>query len=295
MKAHSLIKYRILRNYLGVCQRFEDYYHNFAYIDTHGGSGQVLDLTDNSRKAGSVLTAAQIQPSFPCYAVEIDDLRFALLNDSTKTLNNVELLKGDCNELIQKILSKIERGRRFVFCFIDPCGLVYQSDGKVADQLRFETVETVAKFPRSEILLNFPIEAIMQTSGVVHSAVADRETVAIMTGHLTRFFGSDNWQQVGPGDYRGFLRTYLDCVAHVAPDYQYRGAILIRSDEKNAPQYYLVYFSQHIRGGKIMRDILEKEWRDIKGVFPLSRHKYKTISEWREAEYPVEKPFVFED
>jgi three-Cys-motif partner protein len=295
IKAHSLIKYQILRNYLGVCQRFEDYYHNFAYIDTHGGSGQVLDLTDNSRKAGSVLTAAQIQPSFPCYAVEIDDLRFALLNDSARTLKNVELHKGDCNELIHKILLKIERGKRFVFCFIDPCGLVYQSDGKIADQLRFETVEAVAGFPRSEILLNFPIEAIMQTSGVVHSMVADRQTVATMSDHLNKFFGSEDWHQVDPGDYRGFLKTYLECVKRVAPNYRYRGAILIRSDEKNAPQYYLVYFSQHIRGGKIMRDIMEKQWRDITGAFPLTRHKYPTINEWREAEYPVEKPFIFED
>jgi three-Cys-motif partner protein len=172
---------------------------------------------------------------------------------------------------------------------------VYQSDGKIGDQLRFETVETIAKFPRTEILLNFPIEAIMQTSGVVHSAIADRETVALMTGHLTRFFGSDNWQQVDPGDYRGFLRVYLECVGRVAPDYQYRGAILIRSDEKNAPQYYLVYFSQHIRGGEIMRDILEKEWRTIKGSFPLTRLQYSTIKEWHQAEYPVDKPFIFED
>ena len=296
IKAHSLIKYRILRNYLNVCQTFEDHYHNFAYIDTHGGSGQVLDLTDNSRKAGSVLTAAQIQPSFPCYAIEIDGLRFALLKDSIKNLTNVEPFFGDCNELIHKeVLPKIERGKRFVFCFIDPCGLVYESDGKLADQLRFETVETIAKFPRSEILLNFPIEAIMQTSGVAHSTVADRKTAALMMDHLTKFFGSDDWQGLGAGDYRGFLRVYLQSVRRVAPNYQYRGAILIRSDEKNAPQYYLIYFSQHVRGGKIMRDILEKEWRDIKGTFPLTRHKYQTIGEWREAEYPVDKPFIFED
>lgn len=95
---------------LGVCQTFEDHYHNFAYIDTHGGSGQVLDLADNSRKAGSVLTAAQIQPSFPCYAIEIDDLRFAFLEDSTKNLKNVKPFHGNCNELIHKVMKEIEPG-----------------------------------------------------------------------------------------------------------------------------------------------------------------------------------------
>jgi hypothetical protein len=116
-----------------------------------------------------------------------------------------------------------------------------------------------------------------------------------MAGHLTRFFGSDDWQQVDPGDYHRFLRVYLDCVRRVAPDYEYRGAILIRSDEKNSPQYYLTYFSQYIKGGEIMRDILEKEWRTIKGGFPLTRLQYPTIKAWREAEYPVDKPFIFED
>jgi hypothetical protein len=135
----------------------------------------------------------------------------------------------------------------------------------------------------------------MQTAGVARSEATDRHLVDTMQGHLNRFFGCESWRELEPGDYRGFLRLYLECVARVAPNHRFKGALLIRSDEKNAPQYYLTYFSQHERGGKIMRDLMEIEWRGIIGGFPLTRHKYSTIAEWHEAEYPVGKPFIFED
>lgn len=255
----------------------------------------VLDLSDKTRKAGSVMTAAQITPTFPCFTIEIDDLHFALLDDCTKGLSNVKRFHGDCNTVIHEVLSQVERGKRFVFCFLDPCGLVYTSDHTHADQLNFETVRAIANFPRSEILLNLPVEAIMQTAGVAHSETEDKQLVITMQGHLNRFFGSDAWRKLDPGDYRGFLILYLECIAHIAPNHRFKGALLIRSLEKNAPQYYLTYFSQHERGGKIMRDLMEIEWRGIIGGFPLTRHKYSTITEWREAEYPLNKPFIFED
>jgi three-Cys-motif partner protein len=295
IKGHSHRKYTILQKYLDACQKFEDRYHNFAYVDTHGGTGMVLDLTDKIRKPGSVLTAARITPTFPCYTIEIDDLHFALLEHCTKSLSNVTRFHGDCNTLIHSVLSQIERGKRFVFCFLDPCGLIYTSDDVQSDQLNFETIRAIADFPRSEILLNFPVEAVMQTSGVAHSETANTQLVVTMRGHLNRFFGCDDWMELDPGDYRGFLRSYLDRVKRVAPSYEYSGAVLIRSAEKNAPQYYLTYFSQHIKGGKIMRDIMAKEWREIIGGFPLTRLKYRTISEWLDGEYPLEKPFIFED
>jgi hypothetical protein len=46
--------------------------------------------------------------------------------------------------------------------------------------------------------------------------------------------------------------------------YPFKGAILIRSEGKNLPLYYLVYTAHNAIAAKIMRDIMKKE-----GNFPL--------------------------
>ena len=161
IKEHTLLKkYTILRKYLDACIVFHKKYHNFAYIDTHGGSGKVIfkgELED-----GSPLIAAKAAEGFPCYIVEIDDERFNLLKKSTEGLRNVTLFHGDCNEVINDILSEIPRWKVFVFCFLDPEGLVYQGKfkGQVIKrpQLTWETVVKIGKFPRTEVLINFPVK-----------------------------------------------------------------------------------------------------------------------------------------
>jgi hypothetical protein len=63
------------------------------------------------------------------------------------------------------ILSKIPRFRKFVFCFVDPSSLVYKIDGTVYDQLDAKTIKAIAIFPRTELLLNFPLESILRCAG----------------------------------------------------------------------------------------------------------------------------------
>jgi len=132
IRAHSRRKYSIVRKYLGACKKFSDKYQNFVYIDTHGGTGKVLDLEINMKLDGSVLTAAKLQPSFPCYVVEIDPDNFRLLRRTTNKFSNITLFHGDCNEKIDEILGIIPKGEKFVFCFLDPDGLVYHGKNSFA-------------------------------------------------------------------------------------------------------------------------------------------------------------------
>jgi three-Cys-motif partner protein len=286
VKAHSRRKHSILRKYLEVCKIFSDKYQNFAYVDTHGGTGQVIDFDTKKTSDGSVLVAARLQPSFSCYVIEIDFDNYKLLQQSTKGYPNVNLFPGDCNQKIDDALSMIPKGRKFVFCFLDPDSLMYGA----YDQLKWETVEKIAKFPRTEVLINVPTFTIMRCAGVVKDYPEASSSIKIAS-HLTNFYGSDKWKALEPGDYRGLARLY---VSERLTDYEYKGAILMRSVLTRGPLYYLVYGSNSGRGGEIMRDIMKKEWIDITKGYPVTRYQYRTDQEWLNAEYPITL-FVFED
>jgi three-Cys-motif partner protein len=277
VKLHSRKKYTILKKYLGACERFSDKYQNFAYIDTHGGTGEVFDVSDGKARPGSVLTAAKIMPSFPCYVVEIDMERYSLLKKYTEGYSHIHLFNGDCNEKIDEILSRISAGQKFVFCFVDPDGIVYRRGNFVCSQLTWKTVDKIAKFPRTEILVNLSVEGIMREAGCVCNNPDDPSSKK-MEECLTRLFGSEKWKQLNPGDYKAFLRLYMK--ERLNPNYQYKGAILIRDSQTRGPLYYLVYASKYPLGGKIMRDIMTKEW----GYKPP----------WIDQTHPLNQ-FIFED
>ncbi len=288
VKPHTLHKYNILGKYLNVCKIFDKHYSNFVYVDTHGGSGKVqLDSKTGEWVNGSPLIAATRTPEFPCHVVEIDPQRYKSLCTSTKTCNNVSLYNGDCNNLITDILPKIPKGQKFVFCFIDPESLVYPAeDGTLYDQLRAETVSIIARFPRTEILLNFPLEAILRCAGDYFKNPTEER--AISTGkRVTTFMGSTSWQKLDEKnrDRKSFLETYMDEV--LAP-YPYKGAMLVRSEQKNLPLYYLVYTTHNSTAAKIMRDIMKKEG-DYPIYYNMIRGKKPTLDE----AYPLAR-FIFE-
>lgn len=285
-KAHSRRKHSILRKYLDACSVFSNIYQNFVYVDTHGGTGEVIDFDSKKPADGSVLLAAKIQPSFPIYVVEIDLLNFSLLQQSTQGFPHIHLFYGDCNKKIDDILALIPKGEKFVFCFIDPDSLVY--DGH--DQLRWETVEKIAKFPRTEVLINIPMYTITRLAGMVKDYPEASASIK-MERHISTFYNSDKWKELEPGDYRAFVRLYI---SERLKDYRYTGGILIRSVLTRGPLYYLVYGSNNHTGAKIMRDILSTEWLDIIKSEPLTKVG-KTKAEWLDSEYPLSRPFIFED
>ena len=287
IEPHTLHKYNILSKYLNVCKIFHKHYSNFVYVDTHGGSGKVYLKSKKEWVNGSPLIAAKWTPSFPCHIIEIDPERHKHLCESTKGCTNVHTYPNDCNELIASILKKIPRWEKFAFCFVDPDALVYQgSDGTDYDQLRAETIKAIADFPRSELLLNFPLVAILRCAGDYYKhpntprAIANGERV-------TTFMGSRSWQGLRRRERnrRGFLESYMD---EMLEAYPYKGAILVRSEAKNLPLYYLVYTTHNKTAAKIMRDIMNKE-----GNFPLHYNILTGKPQTLDEVYPLTR-FIFE-
>jgi hypothetical protein len=71
--------------------------------------------------------------------------------------------------------------------------------------------------------------------------------------------------------------------------YPYKGAILIRSEKKNLPLYYLVYTTHNQIAAKIMRDIMKKE-----GDFRLYAYDFRTGKpQTLDGAYPLNR-FIFE-
>ena len=278
VKEHTkLKKYTILRKYIDVCIVFFRKYRNFCYVDTHGGTGRVK--YKGLLEEGSPLIAAKAAEGFPCYVVEIDDVRFELLQKSIQGLDNVQLIHEDCNEVIDTVLNQIPKGKVFVCCFLDPSGLVYEGKymGKTVKrpQLTWESIKKIGEFPRTEVLINFPLETIKRFAGYFHKRPDDPASKEY-DKHLTTFFGTEEWKGERTLNKRRLLEIYR---RRLRPYWKYGGAILIRSVEKNLPLYYLVFGTTNRTATKIMHGIMRKEFYGSTKPF---------------IEQPIED-FVFED
>lgn len=277
IKAHSVKKYRILGKYLEACKQFHKKYNNFVYVDSHGGSGKVLNASTGKLEDGSPLIARKaIDMSFPCYVTEISPARCKILAESLKEYNEVRFQCEDCNIAVPQILSEIEDWK-FVLCFVDPRGLIDELTG--CHELSYETVDKIGLHKKSELLLNFPCFPLSRSIGYCLSTSGSEQAKRTMEQNVTKFFGTDVWKKVGL-DRRKLLELYI--TERLSRYYLYIGAILIRQEGNNAPLYYLVYGTKNIVGARIMRDIMRKEWAG----------KQELLVPLDEA-YPINK-FIFE-
>src|SRR5690606_34629237 len=101
--------------------------------------------------------------------------------------DNVQLLNGDCNIEVDKIVSAIKKeDDRFIegkwsslnLAFLDPEGL----------ELKWETVEKLGSLGRMDLIINF------STSGVIRNA---RQMINMgQTTTIDDFFGTPEWKSI---------------------------------------------------------------------------------------------------
>lgn len=266
---HTFQKYAILKKYFQACLKFQKKYKNFAYIDSHGGSGRVL--FEGQEHAGSPLIAAKSQVHPTCYVVEINEDRRLLLRKSVANIPNVEIFDGDCNKKIDNVLEKIEPWK-FTFCFLDPDGLVYDDGATRCFQLAWQTVERIAKRENSELLVNFRSQDILRCLGDMNR---EPERGEKMAQNIDALLGTSAWKSKIQTRYE--LRDlFMNRVG--ALGYGYLGAINVKTLE-NSHQYYLVYASHHEVGAKIMRSNFRIEWGfKLLVEPPLNRFVYDDIA-----------------
>lgn len=273
-KPHAEQKYAILGKYLAACGNFARKYRNFAYIDSHGGSG-LIEMEDNAplfspglrQTPGSPLIAARAiqawskHSQFPCHVIEIHPGRYATLRQSTAAYPWIKTHHGDCNVLLPDILKATATGA-FVLCFVDPDGLVYSGPGSGAGipQFSWSTMEQIASREKVELLLNFPLEAILRTTGYYQKR-SDQSAAQAMAVHLTDFYGRESWQRLH--GKRQFLDCYLDRLRKL--NFPYLGAYYV--NRGGLPLYYLIYGTRNSVGAKIMRDVMRGEWETVHSIW----------------------------
>jgi three-Cys-motif partner protein len=254
IKPHWLTKHKILGKYLNACLKFQEIYSNFAYIDSHGGSGRVL--LDGKQTDGSPLIAASRLKSFPCHITEINEESYRRLVESSKGIPNVHAQNGDCNVLVPQILKSIDSWK-FCLCFVDPDGFVYYNKGEKLMQLTYQTIDSIANSkepegPKTELLLNFQISSVLRVKGFPDSRPDDERT-PIMEEDITALYGCDHWKSLQ--DRRELLDHFLD---ERLKRYEFKGSFLV--EDNGHPLYYLIHATHNKTGAKIMNDVMRKEY-----------------------------------
>jgi three-Cys-motif partner protein len=272
IKKHTLQKYDILRKYLKACLTFEKKYENFAYIDTHGGSGKVL--FEGKEINGSPLIGAESEAHPQCYAIEINQERRMLLRKAVGGIPNIKIIEGDCNKQISSLLKQIE-DRKFTFCFLDPDGLVYDDGGRKVFQLTWSTIEEISRRKNSEILVNLQTQGIIRCMGAIRE---QPERAGKLAEDITALIGNDTWSSKHTRfELRGLFLDRLQSIG-----FTHVGAVNIKSED-NSHMYYLIYGSHHEVGAKIMSSNFKFAW-GLKPLteLPLQRFIYDDIPHAKE-------------
>jgi three-Cys-motif partner protein len=228
-----------------------------VYVDLFAGAG-ICTLKESGRRIpGSVLIAANTNKPFTRIIACEQNREFAEACETrllrTHIRNRCHVLKGDCNELIDKVIDLIPE-RSLTLAFIDPKGL----------DAKFSTIEKLAKLRRVDIVALFA-DAYDITRNI----------------HIYREEPNSKLDQVlGPGsgwrekldklpNPQGFQRKlfaeiYMDQLkCHL-------GYIEMNSQTisgNNGPLYSLIYASNHQLGLKFWIEALGKNVHGQKRLF----------------------------
>ncbi len=218
------------------------------YIDLFTGPGKCMTRETNEEIPGSPLIALSAPYPFENYFfVDSNQEVLNTLMDRCKDheyFNRVKLIPGDCNSVIDNIISQIPK-KSLSLAFIDPTGLhfKYSTLHKLAER----KVDLIITFPDSMAIkrnikkfLDEPHSPLddMIGDGVWRKFQTGKEIIEYYRNKLT----SLGYQQVKLGE-----------------------EIPIRSFAKNLPLYCLLFACKHSLGHKF--------WREISKVDPTGQTK----------------------
>ena len=258
----SLEKYKLVGSYCDIFTNgMKKKWNQLVYIDLFAGAGYAKIKENNKVYKSSALLAMSIPIPFTKYILcEQGDERFEVLSQRVKRDYghlNFELIKGDSNLHISKVIAAIPPFRRgntlLSFCFVDPYSL----------HLNFSTIQLLVKTKMDFLIL----QALhMDANRNFETYLSEENT------RIAEYLGINNWRELfekGDLTYRG------DFVRFLAEQYQgqmnklgYQKEKLmhqIRSNEKNLPLYYLSFYSKDPRGV----DFFEKVERRIKSQLSM--------------------------
>jgi len=232
------------------------------YIDGFAGPGFALSKTTGEWVLGSPLNALNVAPPFKRYfLIDLDGGRLDSLKRVIGPRSDVELLKGDCNDvLLRKVFPQVrfEQYRR-ALCLLDPYGL----------QLSWKVIAEAGRLQTIDLFLNVPIMDINRNALWTRPDRVD----AADAKRMSALWGDESWRQAA---YRPsaqgslFGDVAVQKVSNDAIVEAFRTRLRDHGGFKNVPSpmpmrnssnavvYYLFFASQNDAANHIVTDIFSR-------------------------------------
>ena len=279
-------KYQILESYcfpLSLIMRNNNITHYF--IDACAGSGKVQAYYRDTYLDGSPLIMARTRDRVEeriidktktkhakCIFIEVNPKTHSLLQNWICDFSDCEIIEGDCNQKLPKILDRLdsERWKPFAFIYVDPFGL---GDPPIM----METLRRVLERDYTELFIQLSVDGLIRVAGwLKHRESRDperRRKAQTFCETLRVVIGDDRieefctkWAMWREGEKeKKSLDYYVSGLCNYFPHVECVG---IPIGSKN-PVYYLVYTSRNQTGKRIMQGIIRKALR--KGAEPLEK------------------------
>ena len=271
-------KYQILEGYchpLSLIMRNQNLDHYF--IDACAGSGKVQAYYKNEYLDGSPIIMAKTRDcveekirdkSKPkhvkCIFIEVNPNTRKLLEKWTCDFQNCEIVEGDCNRKLPKVLDRLdsERWKPFAFIYVDPFGL---GDPPIM----MKTLKRVLERDYTELFIQLSVDGLIRAAGWLkyldHPNSGKRKKAESFFETLRLVIGDDRieefcekWSRWREGEREPkALQYYFSGLWNYFPHIEYVG-IPVGS---KSPVYYLLYTTRKRTGKKIMQGIMTKAKR----------------------------------
>ena len=245
----ALDKHYYIRTYVGATRNVRGNFHppkghgGTTFIDLYSGPGLAYIPDGNEFIQGSPLIAleAEEHPYSKVILCDIDEKENipALRKRTAKYGSRVQVIPGDCNEVVDQVLAAIPTKWSYNVALVDPFG---------PGALSFETIRRLSKPERMDMIFHFPIGGMKR----IFKKHIER---------LERFIGL-------PKNEWGVDVVSGPDVSKLLPVFQRQLEILgypIREllsppikNTKNLPLYHLVFATRHERGEEIWKSITRK-------------------------------------
>lgn len=230
------------------------------YIDLLSGPGKNRLRESGKILLGSPLIALTTQHPFTHYMFVDNSLgNTQALQErcsASPFKDRVNILTGDCNELVDHIVDRIrpDARRSLNLAFLDPEGM----------ELHWATVEKLAQLPRMDLIINYPQGGLNRCMKRAFETSPPTE--------VDQFFGDTKWRQIY-GDYQqgrlterlhfhllDLYKSKLEKLGYqVRRDEDTGDSPLIRNAQRRAPLYRLLFASKHPLGSEFWESITRRE------------------------------------
>lgn len=234
-------KYNLLENYLKIFSTgMKNAWKIRTYIDLFAGPGCSKIEESGKILNASPLIALGVKDPFNKYIFcEENPENYSALKMRVLTSHadkNVDIINGNCNEMIQNIIEKIPFNS-LSFCYLDPFDM----------GIHFDTIRLLAQNRRIDILILLAYSMDANRN--------ERNYLAANNNKIELFLGNPNWRKIRSDNipqisFIKFLSDEFEKKLFSIGYTEFKGGnkIEIRNPEKNQSLYHLAFYSKNEKG-----------------------------------------------